>query len=150
MKNLKTYARRDSATTVLRKAGVPTRDYSLFITKENDAYVLDLGLLNKFKEQGSTEHATNAFHGPRGKGVSLKGLADTPEGKANKASWDGASRKQDKRRSVSAVARELILIGKTNDEVWQALVTEFKLDDGKRHYPSWYRAQLKRDGKLGA
>jgi hypothetical protein len=48
------------------------------------------------------------------------------------------------------VARDLILAGKTNEEVWVALKEQFKLSDDKRHYPTWYRCQLKRAGKLAA
>jgi hypothetical protein len=52
--------------------------------------------------------------------------------------------------TVSAVARALILAGKTNQEVWIALQKQFNLDDGKRSYPGWYRSEVKRKGLLAA
>lgn len=51
------------------------------------------------------------------------------------------------RITVSAVARELILAGKDNKEVWTALVEQFRLDETKKHYPAWYRAELRRKGE---
>jgi hypothetical protein len=48
--------------------------------------------------------------------------------------------------TVSAVARELILAGKSNADVWAVLSTQFKLDDSKKHYPTWYRCELRRNG----
>ena len=50
--------------------------------------------------------------------------------------------------TVSAVARQLILSGKSNADVWAALQAQFKLDDSKKHYAAWYRAELRRAGKL--
>lgn len=50
--------------------------------------------------------------------------------------------------TVSAVARQLILEGKSNADVWSALKSQFKLDDSKKHYAAWYRAELRRAGKL--
>jgi hypothetical protein len=45
---------------------------------------------------------------------------------------------------VGQLARDLILAGRTNQEIWVALKQRFNLDDSKKHYPSWYRCQLKR------
>jgi len=56
--------------------------------------------------------------------------------------------KTEARITVSSVARELILAGKTNKEVFQALAEQFDLDDSKKHYPSWYRSQLVRRGEI--
>jgi hypothetical protein len=52
------------------------------------------------------------------------------------------------KRTVSSVARELIVAGKTNDEVWSALQKEFKLDDSKKSYPAWYRRECKAKGLI--
>ena len=52
------------------------------------------------------------------------------------------------RTSCSSVAKELILSGKTNQEVWDVISKQFKLDATKKHYPTWYRYQLKRRGEL--
>lgn len=51
------------------------------------------------------------------------------------------------RLTVSGVARELILQGLDNKAVWERLQEQFKLDDGKKHYPAWYRSELRRSGK---
>jgi hypothetical protein len=51
------------------------------------------------------------------------------------------------RRTVSSVARELILAGRTNEQVFDALHKEFKLAADHRAYPSWYRAQIVRAEK---
>lgn len=48
------------------------------------------------------------------------------------------------RVTVASRCRELIKSGKDNQEVWDVVAKEFKLDDSKRHYPSWYRSQMKR------
>lgn len=47
--------------------------------------------------------------------------------------------------SCAAVARALIWAGKSNDEVWAVISKQFKLGDNKRHYPSWYRCQIRRE-----
>ncbi len=44
--------------------------------------------------------------------------------------------------SMSSFARKLILEGKTNEEVFAALVKKFKVTKNHRGYPSWYRRQL--------
>ena len=51
-------------------------------------------------------------------------------------------------RTVSSVARDLIIAGRSNDEVWKALKQEFKLDSSKKHYPAWYRSEVKRKGLI--
>lgn len=61
-----------------------------------------------------------------------------------------AAKKAAKRVGISQTARDLILAGKTNAEVWAVLQAQFKLDDGKKHYPTWYRSELKRKGLLAA
>lgn len=47
-----------------------------------------------------------------------------------------------KATSIAGRCRQLIRDGATNDEIFKRL----KLPDAKRHYPQWYRAQLRRDG----
>jgi hypothetical protein len=61
-----------------------------------------------------------------------------------------AQSKKVRRVSVSSVAEGLLLAGKSNAEVWTALKAKFRLDDKKRHYPTWYRCRLQRMGKLKA
>ncbi len=52
------------------------------------------------------------------------------------------------KRNCSTVAREMILNGATNDEVWAVISVEFRLSADKRGYPNWYRSKLRRDGLL--
>lgn len=41
-----------------------------------------------------------------------------------------------------------IQAGKTNEQVWKLAARKFELDETKRHYPAWYRGQLRRAGTL--
>lgn len=117
----KTYASRDSATSALRKLGIQARDYDLFITKVDGKFECKLG--------AAAEHLE-----------SLK----NPKPKAGKP----AKTEKPKRAGISQLARDLILGGKTNQEVWDVLKQQFNLDDSKKHYPTWYRCEMKRKGLL--
>lgn len=50
------------------------------------------------------------------------------------------------KHTITAVACQEIRLGKTNAEVWAILQEQFKLDDSKKHYPTWYRSYMKRKG----
>lgn len=50
--------------------------------------------------------------------------------------------------TVASRCRELALSGKTNQEIWAIVQPEFSLPAEKKSYPGWYRAQLKREGKI--
>lgn len=53
--------------------------------------------------------------------------------------------------TVSAVARELILKGLTNDQVFKKLQQKFgknRINEDHAHYPCWYRCELRRKGLL--
>lgn len=54
------------------------------------------------------------------------------------------------KRTVTSVAREMIVAGKTNEEVWAVLKSEFNLDDGKKSYPAWYRRDCVKRGLIKA
>lgn len=56
-------------------------------------------------------------------------------------------RERIERITISSTARKLIEEGKTNKQVWVVIKEMFKLSDDKRHYPSWFRCQLKRKKK---
>lgn len=47
--------------------------------------------------------------------------------------------------TVAAVVRELVQQGKSNAEIWAIIQPKFQLNGGKRHYPAWYRAEMKRN-----
>ena len=112
----KVFFGRDSATAALRKIGVKSKDYNLFIEKKHDGkFACDL--------RRAREHLA----------------APVP------VSQDAAATKK---RTISSVARALIIEGKTNEEVWKLLVNEFNLSDNKRGYPAWYRSQCRSKGLI--
>lgn len=129
---------RDSATTVLRKLGIQSRDYNLFIEKMTDG---------RFACQvARAEMHLESLKNPKPKAEATKAEVAKPA-KAGRRAADPEVTKP-KRQGVSSMARDLILAGKTNQEVWAAIKEAFNLDDNKKHYPSWYRCELKRAGKL--
>lgn len=123
----KTYTARDSATSALRKLGLQARDYNLFITKVGDKFECKLGAAAAHLESLKNPKPVEA--------KPVKTTKKTAEPKAKKT-------------GISATARELILSGKTNQEVWEVLKQQFNLDDSKKHYPTWYRCEMKRTGLL--
>jgi hypothetical protein len=136
----KTYTARDSATSALRKLGLQARDYNLFITKVGDKFECKLGAaaahLESLKNTKPIEAAKPA-------------VAKKPKvAKAGRRDTDAVVEAKVKKMGISATARELILSGKTNQEVWEALKQQFNLDDSKKHYPTWYRCEMKRTGLL--
>lgn len=126
----KTYTARDSATSALRKIGIQARDYNLFITKIGDKFECKLGAAATHLESLKNPKPVEAA-----KPATTKTTKKTTEPKAKKT-------------GISATARELILSGKTNQEVWEVLKQQFNLDDSKKHYPTWYRCEMKRTGLL--
>lgn len=140
---VKFYARRDSATTVLRKMGIHTRDYNAFIEVMSDGqFACHIARAEMHLESLKNTKAVE----PKKQNV----LFTSGDKDAIKA--DGRRFKVDapksKRTGISATARELILAGKTNQEVWAELKQQFDLDDSKKHYPTWYRCEMKRKGQL--
>jgi len=125
----KTYTARDSATSALRKIGIQASDYNLFITKVGDKFECKLGAAAAHLE---------SLKNPK--------PVATEQPKAKSAKKTEAPK--EKKLGISATARELILSGKTNQEVWEALKQQFNLDDSKKHYPTWYRCEMKRTGLL--
>lgn len=123
----KLYTTRDSATSALRKLGLKPRDYDLFITKVDGKFECRVGAA--------------AAH--------LAALLQ-PKPAAKEAAPAVKEPKPAKRTGISQTARDLILAGKTNMEVWALLQAQFGLDDSKKHYPTWYRSELKRKGLLAA
>lgn len=135
---VKILARRDSCTTILRKMGVHSRDYNAFIEVMSDG---------KF----ACHIARAEMHLE-----SLKKAAEKPAKAAKPADKKEKPAKTEKpakaakepKHTVSSVARDLIVAGKTNAEVWEVISKEFNLDDGKKGYPAWYRADCKRKGLI--
>lgn len=125
MLTIKTYKRRDSATSVLRKMGVNSRDYGLFIKKLDDGqFECDVPLAESH----------------------LKKLSETTKPKKVKA-----KAKKEKRVTISSMCRDMILDGATNAQIFESLQKNFgeeRFGPEKRHYPAWYRCELRRKGQL--
>ena len=121
------YKTRDSATAVLRKMGTPACDYNAFIEVMSDG-------------QFACHIARAEMH--------LESLKNPKPAETKAAKAPASTEAKPKRTSISATARELILAGKTNQEVWAIIKDAFGLDDSKKHYPAWYRCEMKRKGLL--
>jgi hypothetical protein len=171
----KTYAARDSATSALRKIGLQARDYNFFITKVGDKFECRIGdaiahlealknpkpvscemtdLRSKIMAEDSNSDLDDCSiddlrHIAAELGIAKPKPKPKPKPKAKTAKV--GRRNTDpvvKVSTISTMARELILDGKTNQEVWEVLQAKFNLDDSKRHYPTWYRCEMKRTGLL--
>lgn len=120
----KTYIRRDSATAVLRKMGIKARDYNHFIEKEDGCVIC---LVGKAKA-----HLTSK-------------VVKTSRTKTKKS-----KPKKEKKVTISSYIRDLILDGKSNAQILSKLETKYGAEwlEDKRHYPAWYRAELRRKGQL--
>jgi len=135
---VKFYTSRDSATSVLKKLGIDKKEYSYFIEKMSDG---------RFACQ--VAKAQLSLAAPKSES-SIQKLAKATTGKPMvAASHTAVANKMPgtKRVSVASTARELIAAGKTNDEVWVMLKRQFNLDDSKKGYPGWYRADMVRRAK---
>lgn len=137
---VKFFKTRVSATSLLRKLGIQARDYSFFIEKMTDGQIA----CQVAKAQMHLESLKN--HKPAETKVAEEPKAKVV--KAGRCAADPVVEVKPKKMGISATARELILAGKTNQEVWEALKQQFNLDDSKRHYPTWYRCEMKRTGLL--
>ena len=165
----KIYAARDSATSALRKLGIQARDYNFFITKVGDKFECKLGAAAAHLESLKNPKPINREE------VDLRSkiMAEDPNSDLDDCSIDdlreiaaklGLTKSTSKSnraakapktvkpaaetRSISSVARAMILDGKTNQEVWAAIKEQFNLDDSKKHYPTWYRCEMSRKGLL--
>lgn len=140
---MKTFTSRDSATSVLRKLGLKPRDYDLFIKKVNGKFQCDV--------TGATSHKAELVEAAEHPVMHVVEGVKTREALPVKGKVKIVSRSNDvlpKPISVAAFARELILAGRTNEDVFKSLQAKFNLDASKKHYPSWYRCQLRAKGLL--
>lgn len=129
---MKTVKTRDSATTILRKIGVNNRDYGLFIKRLEDG---------RFEVDDAAARKKTA-------GEVINYLVATKDVELKPAPATEAKPVKEKRHTISSLAEELLLAGKSNPEVWTAIKERFKPGDDKKHYPSWFRSRLRRQGKL--
>lgn len=67
---------------------------------------------------------------------------------AKQAKKTGAKVPREQRETASSMFRELIMAGKlTDDQIFAKVQAKYGLDDGKRNYVTWYRYQLRKQGK---
>lgn len=150
---MRTVNRRDSATTILRKIGVNSRDYNLFIkTNEYGVFEVDdlAATAHVAKVAKQTAPKTNGGTPPWDPSDESK---PTKAGKLPRAPRVASTKKtkeatRPKDQSLSTTIRGLILKGLDNAAIWAQVQPTFNLDDKKRHYPAWYRAQMRRAGTL--
>jgi hypothetical protein len=126
---------RDAATAILRKMEIKPRDYDFYIEKlSNGKFAVKVEKAEIFLK---------SLKQTKGKLTEITVGDPVNEHGVVKA----VKTKRVERTSCSSVAKELILAGKTNQEVWDVISKQFKLDATKKHYPTWYRCQLKRLAK---
>jgi hypothetical protein len=138
--DLREYARRDSAISVLRKMGIDKANYNLFITSASEGNGV---ILNCKAASDSLLKPAEVVKATRAKKVPVRIAYEEIKPERMKP--------KPRTGTVSHVTRELILAGKTNTEVWEVIKKQFNLEDTKRSYPAWYRSDMKRrekkDGK---
>lgn len=138
---IKFYTRRDSATTVLRKLGIKPRDYDFFIGKTPDGqFACHIVAAQKHLES-LIEAAKPAEEKPAFEPKAVKSVKPAKSPKPVAAA---------KSSGISAMARSMIADGYSNQEIWEKLKSEFKLDNSKKHYPTWYRCEMKRKAATAA
>ena len=140
MSNSKIYATRDSTTSLLRRMGVAKEQYNNFIVK-NEGGQFEVNIAKAEKHLKSLVKAAEPV-------AAKEKPAASPKAETKEVPKTDEKPVRAARHTVSSVARQLILEGKTNEEVWKAIKSEFKLDNSKKHYPAWYRSELRRAGKL--
>lgn len=130
---VKTVARRDSATTILRKLGIKSSDYNMFIMQTADGrYAVAEDKAKEYLQAQLRKVATEEVPQKQLKGRTAKEAATN----------------QIKRPSVAGVIRKLILDGMDNKAIHEVMKRDFGHDEDKAHYPAWYRSQMRREGLI--
>ena len=122
--NVKTVRTRDQATALFRKIGINKIVYDIDIAKSGEAYEVDTFNAKLFlaeKDKAAMKKTLGRY---------LDKTSATP-----------------KHESVASFIRQLITVGKTNEEVFAAAQKLFKLPDSKKSYPCWYRAEMIRKSR---
>lgn len=138
---VKIYKRRDSATAALRKLGTPQKMYSEFIGITDDGqFECRIGYAKAYLEN-------------RNKSTKPKVVKTTKRQiKERNLTVEGALKvPKEKKVTISSMCRALILDGKSNAEILEALRDEFgeeRIGPEKSSYPCWYRCELRRKGEL--
>lgn len=140
MQTTKTVKTRDAATTILRKLGINSRDYNLFIDKTDAGFIVNIRAATDHVAQVEAQKAA-AQPAPK---KQPKVKADEPTGKLNLPGRKITEKPADK-ESVSGYCRRMIKAGYTNNEIFMAMQEHFDAPASKRYYPSWYRWELRKN-----
>ena len=169
---MKAFARRDSATALLRKMGVAKTDYDKFISKKGDEFLVDVKAAEDStppfdptpaaelmkpaakKTSKAAKPAAVKEEKPAAK-KTTKSVAKPAATKEEKPAKKAAKPKAELRKVTEtptpkegkgAFIRRLISLGYTNAEIWADIVVRYELDEGKKYYPGWYRYDMRRQG----
>lgn len=138
---------RDGATSILRKLGIKPRDYDFFIEQMLDGRLA----VQTHKAQAHLAALIADAAPPEPVRKSEPQVRPEPRTKREFSAAPAAKRMGRGRpvdpNSCASVCRELIRAGKSNDEVWAEVQPRFSLKDSQRHYPAWYRYQLRQRGE---
>lgn len=136
----KVYTRRDSVTAILRKMGIDKEAYSKFIK------VVDGGFQLNMKMEASEPAKPVKAKAPAAKKSGKK--SQPPVKVVYEEITEPSKAYRVDPNNITNTIKTLILDGKTNKEIWDIIQPSFKMEDNKRHYPAWYRSQMKRKGQL--
>jgi hypothetical protein len=133
MSNATKYAARDSATSALRKIGVTKSDYDDFIVRRDGTFYCDIEGAKKFVAKNGAPAAA------------------APAATETKAAKPAAVKVEKKQTGTSAIIRAKILAGMTNQQIWDEMSSGKNpvLGANQKHYPAWYRCELRRKGHTG-
>jgi len=133
----KTYARRDSATATLRKMGIDKTLYKEFIGKSGNKFIVDITAAEKWVEDDRRPKKSTEKTVTRRVSGSPKPTVKVTERSPRPHS-----------QSAASFIRDMILDGATNLEIFEACQEKFGYEKNKRHYPAWYRSEMRRKGTL--
>jgi hypothetical protein len=126
-----TYSSRTNATAPLRKMGIKTSDYDMFVMPTtNGRFAVNLEKAREFLQARLRKVATK----------------EVPQAKNLGRTAKEAASNQVARPTVAGTIRALILKGMDNKAIHEVMKRDFGHDEDKAHYPGWYRSQMRREG----
>lgn len=134
MTTTKTVARRDSATTILRKIGINVRDYNAFIKADGDKFIVNVGAAQK--------HVDDLL-----KPAKTTKPAKSPKSSKAAPSYVTTIVAPAPGTTTSAYIQGLIRAGYTNSEIFEALKKFMNFDESKSYYPAWNRWKMRKNGE---
>ena len=153
MTTSKSFARRDSATALLRKMGIDKADYNKFITAKGDSFVVDVAAAEKSAIKGAEQAAVSAGEAKSKKATTKpakkaepKATEKAPAKKAAKQFANPVDQAPTPGQTTTNYVRTLISAGHTNAEIFDALKRFKDFDDSKSYYPAWNRWAMRKEG----